>query len=202
MATPRNRKGQCLACRHADRSRIEALRGANVSFDALSAKFGIAKTIIIRHWHAHVTPEAKAAYLIGPSTLEQARERAAAEGGSVVDYFAITRSILVGQLLKQDEANSAQGVATVAGRLVEVLRELGKISGEIQRNTAPSTVINNNIGISAAPAFPDLMRGLLHISRAHPEARADIIALVDRLNGAPAPAPRPVPLIEHEVAHV
>ncbi len=200
MATPRNRKGECACCRHADRARVEAMRGANVSFDALSAKFGIPKTILIRHWHEHVTPEAKAAYLIGPTTLEQARERAAAEGGTVVDYFAITRSILVGQLLKQDEANSAQGVATVAGRLVEVLRELGKISGEIVRNTAPSTTVNVNLG--AAPGFADLMQGLLQISRAHPEARAAIIALVDRLNGSPAPASRPVAAIEHEAAYV
>ncbi len=176
------------------------MRGAGVSFDALSAKFGIPKTIIIRHWHENVTPEAKAAYSIGPCTLEQARERAAAEGGTVVDYFAITRSVLVGQLLKQDEANSAQGVATVAGRLVEVLRELGKISGEIVRNTAPGTTVNVNLG--AAPGFADLMQGLLQISRAHPEARAAIIALVDRLNGSPAPASRPVAAIEHEVAYV
>jgi len=195
MATPRNRKGQCSVCRHADRARIEALRGANVSFDALSAKFGIPKTILIRHWHEHVTPEAKAAYSIGPCTLEHARERAAAEGGTVVDYFAITRSILVGQLLKQDEANSAQGVATVAGRLVEVLRELGKISGEIQRNTAPSTTVNVNLG--AAPGFADLMAGLVDISRRHPDARADIITLVDRLSGAPAPTARSMTTIEH-----
>ncbi len=195
MATPRNRKGQCSCCRHADRARIEALRGANVSFDALSAKFGIPKTIIIRHWHEHVTPEAKAAYAIGPCTLEQARERAAAEGGSVVDYFAITRSILVGQLLKQDEANSAQGVATVAGRLVEVLRELGKISGEIVRNTTPSTTFN--VITAAAPGFSALMAGLVEISRNHPGARADILALVDSLTGSTASVPRPVATIEH-----
>jgi hypothetical protein len=175
------------------------MRGANVSFDALSAKFGIPKTIIIRHWHDHVTPEAKAAYSIGPCTLEQARERAAAEGGSVVDYFAITRSILVGQLLKQDEANSAQGVATVAGRLVEVLRELGKISGEIARVAAPSTTVN--VSVNAAPGFADLQAGLLNIARAHPAARGDIVALLRRLDGAPEPMPRPVAAIEHEPAH-
>jgi len=199
MATPRNRKGECSCCRHADRARIEALRGANVSFDALSAKFGIPKTILVRHWHEHVTPEAKAAYSIGPCTLEQARERAAAEGGTVVDYFAITRSILVGQLLKQDEANSAQGVATVAGRLVEVLRELGKISGEIVRNTTPSTTVNVSIG--AAPGFAALQLGLLNIARAYPAARGDIVALLRRLDGAPEPVPRPVAAIEHAPAH-
>ncbi len=175
------------------------MRGAGVSFDALSARFGIAKTILIRHWHEHVTPEAKAAYSIGPCTLEQARERAAAESGSVVDYFAITRSILVEQLLKQDESNSAKGVATVAGRLVEVLRELGKISGEIQRNTAPSTTVNVNLG--AAPGFAALQLGLLDIARAHPAARGDIVALLRRLDGSPEPMPRPVAAIEHEPAH-
>ncbi len=129
-----------------------------------------------------------------------ARERyARSKSGTVVDYFAITRSVLVGQLLKQDEANSAQGVATVAGRLVEVLRELGKISGEIVRNTTPSTTVNVSIG--AAPGFAALQLGLLNIARAYPAARGDIVALLRRLDGAPEPVPRPVAAIEHAPAH-
>ena len=171
---------------------------ASVEVYSAAVRLALPKTILVRHWHDHVTPEARAAYRIGPTTLEQARERAAAEGGSIVDYFAITRSILVNQLLKQNEADSAQGVATVAGRLVEVLRELGKISGEIIRDTAPSLVVNNNFG---GPMQAALVQGLLTIADRHPAAGEDIIALLDTLNGAPPPAPRPMALIEHEPAH-
>jgi len=196
------RKGRCKVCDHPERVRIEDMRASGVTFAALEAKFGVPRATLHSHWHRHVGADRKLTFLVGATTIEQARERAAEEGGSVLSYLAITRSVLVGQLMAQAEANSASGVATIAGRLLDVLTALGKLSGEIQATAAPSTVINNTIGISAAPAFPDLMQGLLHISRAHPEARADIIALVDRLNGSPAPMPRPVAAIEHQAANV
>ncbi len=195
-------KGRCKVCDHPERVRIEDARASGVSFSALEEKFRIPRATLHAHWHNHVGADRKLSFLVGATTIEQARERAAEEGGSVLSYLSITRSVLVGQLMAQAEANSASGVATIAGRLLDVLTALGKLSGEIQATAAPSTVINNTIGISAAPAFPDLMQGLLHISRAHPEARADIIALVDRLNGSPEPMPRPVAAIEHEPAHV
>ncbi len=130
------RKGRCKVCDHPERVRIEDMRASGVTFAALEAKFGVPRATLHSHWHRHVGADRKLTFLVGATTIEQARERAAEEGGSVVSYLSITRSVLVGQLMAQAEANSASGVATIAGRLLDVLTALGKLSGEIQATAA------------------------------------------------------------------
>jgi len=178
------------------------MRASGVTFGALEAKFGVPKTVLLRHWHDHVGADRRLTYLVGKTTIQEIRERAVEENLSVLDYLAILRSGLMGQFVHQCEADAAIGAANVAGRVLDVLQQIGRITGEVAAAAAPGTVINNTIGISAAPAFPALMDGLLRICRVHPEARADIIALIDELGGAPAPQRWPVAAIEREAANV
>ena len=127
----------------------------------------------------------KTAYLAGPATIAELKERAAAEGGSILDHLSILRSILMGAITASAEAQSAFTLATLSGRLVEVLREIGKITGEIERLN-PSVSITNNVAIFSDPKFLELQSGLLTIARTHPGARADIIALLRGLDARPA----------------
>jgi hypothetical protein len=69
-----------------ERWRIELLRAGGASLDSLAAKFGVDRDAIWRHWHDHVSDEAKAGYLCGPAELATHAERAAIEGDSVLDY--------------------------------------------------------------------------------------------------------------------
>ncbi len=193
------RKGECGVCRHVDRARIESAREAGVSFGALEARFGVAKTVLQRHWAHHIDAERKLSFLIGKTKIEDLRERAAEENLSLIEYLAIVRSGLMKQFSHQVENDSAFGAATVAARLLDVLREIGKITGEIARMAAPNTTIN--VSVNAAPGFADLQAGLLDIARAHPAARGDIVALLRRLDGAPEPVPRLPATIEHEGVH-
>ena len=182
------RTRHCQVCRHPERVRIESLRAGGAGLDALAEKFEIERTAIWRHWQKHVSADLKTQYLVGPATLEELRDRAAKENGSLLDYLGIMRSVLVGQLVGQAEAGMAFGVATVSGRLIECLKEIGKITGEITRLN-PSVNITNNIAILSDPRFLDLQTGLLVVARKHPEARADLIELVRKLDGRPDASP-------------
>ena len=194
----------CAVCKHAERERIEALRASGASLESLARKFKVHKDAVWRHWRDHVSADLKTAYLAGPATIAELKERAAKEGGSILDHLSILRSILMGAITASAEAQSAFTLATLSGRLVEVLREIGKITGEIERLN-PSVSVTTNIAIFRDPKFLELQSGLLTIARSHPGARADIIALLRDLDARPAmskPNGAHPPMIEGEAQHV
>lgn len=204
-ATSANR---CAICRHPERARIEALHVAGKSFDKLAEQFGIQRNAIWRHAHRHMSDEAKATYLIGAGKIAQLAEIAAEENHSLVDYLAILRSTLFGQLDRLATENDHVGVNLMAARITEVLRDIARITGQIS-NLAGSTIINvqnNNVILNSAP-FADLQAGLLRVCAAHPEARAAVIGLFSELDRkySGAPAKMPAVCIEaspmQEVAH-
>ena len=67
--------------------------------------------------------------------------------------------------------------------LLDTLKAIGKVTGEIN-SLASSTIINvnNNTTILNSAPFADLQTGLLQVCAAHPEARADVVALFHRLD--------------------
>jgi hypothetical protein len=75
----------CQICRHPDRARLEALRASGASLESLAKKFRVHKDAIWRHWRDHVSADLKTAYLAGPATIAELKERAVAEGGSILD---------------------------------------------------------------------------------------------------------------------
>jgi hypothetical protein len=178
----------CAVCRHPERERIEALRASGAGLDSLAKKFRLHRDAIWRHWQNHVSPDLKVQYLAGPATIAELKERAVAEGGSILDYLGILRSVLMGAITASAEAQSAFTLAALSGRLVEVLREIGKITGEIERLN-PSVNVTNNVAIFSSPQMIELQSGLLAVARAHPGARADIVALLRGLD-AKAEAPK------------
>lgn len=169
------------ACRHPERERIEALRASGASLESLARKFRVHKDAIWRHWRDHVSADLKVQYLAGPATIAALKERAVAEGGSILDYLGILRSVLMGAITASAEAQSAFTLAALSGRLVEVLREIGKLTGEIER-LDPGINVTTNIAIMSDPRMIDLQSGLLAIARGHPEVRSDLIALLRNLD--------------------
>jgi hypothetical protein len=197
--SPANR---CAVCRHPERSRIEALHVSGKSFEKLAEQFDLKRDAIWRHVHKHMTDERKASYLVGAAKIAQLAEVAAEESQSLVDYLSIMRSTLFAQFDRLAEAKDHQGVALISQRLIDVLREFGKATGQIN-TLASSTVINvqNNVQILNSPPFADLQAGLLRICADHPDARRDIVALFHDLDHKYASAP-PAPMIEvREIAN-
>ena len=189
----------CKVCHHAERHRIEALRVAGVSIDKLSEQFGVHRDAIWRHCTKHVTDEARASYLLGPSKIAELAVRAADESRSIIDYLTITRSLVMAQMDREAQLNKPFAVDRLAGRMVEILRELGHATGEVHKLAGTIVNITNNTQVLNSPPFLELQAGLLQVCAAHPDARADIIKLFHSLDAKHATGDVPK-LIEHSEA--
>ena len=178
------------------------LRCNGVSLNILAEKFGISRDSIFRHFRNHVSEARRAELLAGPARVEQLANAAADESRSLLDYLAITRSVLFSQFLSCAEAGDRAGVAFIAGKLLDALREHGRVTGEL-RQLSGISITNNVLNISSSPSFLALQDGLLRIARAHPEARSEIVKLLRGLEAGDVrpPTDKP-PLIEGEAAHV
>jgi hypothetical protein len=164
----------CAVCVHPERRRIELKRANGASLEALAAEFGLHRDQIWRHWTRHVSDEAKATFIAGPLKIAELKERAAAENLSLLDYMSIIRTTLIEQFCAASEAKAYNHTVNIAGRLIETLKEIGKLTGEVQRYT--STVNNvTNIAVFSSPDFARLQSGLIEALAPYPDARSAVI---------------------------
>jgi hypothetical protein len=192
----RSKKGPpCIVCRHPDRSRIEALRLAGASLDSIAAKFQISRDSIHRHMHRHVSEADRLAYIVDIPVQELA-QRAANEGVSLLDYFAIVRATLMTQFQLCASVNDRNGVAILGGRLTEILRAIGSTTGEIMKSPMVQNV-NNTVNFINSPVFVDLQQMLIRRLAGHPDALAAVIEGLRELETRSAPQAR-APMIEHQ----
>jgi hypothetical protein len=185
------RPGQCSTCIHPERTRIELLRVGGAPLRSLAEQFGVSKDSIHRHFLTHVSQKRRAELVAGPAAVEELANAAAAESKSLLDYLGIARSVLFNQFLSAAEAGDRNGVVSVAGRLLESLREIGRLTGELRQMSGIS-ITNNTVNMIGSPEFTALSEGLLIIARAHPEARADIVALLRRVDEEPTATALPI----------
>jgi hypothetical protein len=191
---------RCQVCNHDQRWRIELLRAGGASLEALAQKFGIHRNAIHRHWLRHVTPEAKASFLMGPADFATLAEKAAKEGDCVLDYLKVCRGALLAQLAGMQAAGDARGVAYVVGQLTRTLEVYARITGEVSTLATSISITNNsNVAIAQHPDFARVQATLLRALAPHPQARADVVAALRDLDseGAQAATTRPlVPIVD------
>lgn len=171
---------RCQVCKPPERLRVEFLRASGASLDSLAEKFKLDRDAIWRHWRNHVTPEAKASYLAGPAQLAELGERAADAGLSALDYLALVRTTLLGQLSSLNEAGDGKGCAVVAGKLVQLLELQAKLSGELGTLAASVTnnfsVTQNNVAVLESPTWLRTQAAILRALAPFPDARAAVVA--------------------------
>jgi hypothetical protein len=173
----------CHVCNHPERVRIEALRVAGVSIDKLGEQFDVHRDAVWRHCTHHMTDEAKASYLLGPAKIADLCNLAAGENRSLIDYLAVARSLVMNQMDREAQANRPYAVERLAGRLVEILREIGKITGEVTELAKTSISITyNSVAVMDSPIIAELQTELLTAMRPFPDARQAVIALFVRLD--------------------
>ena len=73
-------------------------RLSGASLDSIATKFGIKRDAIWRHMEAHVDADRRA-MLVADVPLKELADRAAREGVSLLDYFAVIRSTLMSQMI-------------------------------------------------------------------------------------------------------
>ncbi len=165
---------------HPERWRIELLRAGGASLDSLAEKFGISRDSIARHWHNHVSAEAKAGYLAGPAQMDALATRAADEADSVLDYLRIVRTSLMSSLAACSEAGDARGVALVAGTLIATLERIGRLTGQIA--AIAGTTNNFNIALINSPAFAQVQVEILRALAPYANARMAVVDALRRLD--------------------
>jgi hypothetical protein len=198
----RSRSSTCTVRRHHDRVRIEANRLIGVHLKDCAAEFGLSIAAISRHMRCHVDAETKSE-ILADVPLREIAERAAKEGMSLLDYFGIVRGTVFKQLIAAGSINDRPAVAALAGRAVDILESIGKLTGEL-RALAPQTVTNNTAIFVNSPIFAELQSMLVERLAPYPPALAAVIdglrALEDRSasEGPSNGSGRPPLTIEHE----
>jgi len=180
----------CKVCSHPLRHEIEQLRVAGCSLDAIAAKYdGVLRDSIHRHMQNHVSEASKAVYL-ADVPLSEVAERAAKEGGSLLNYLSLVRTTVFQQLLLASSVNDGNRVAVLAGRATEVLREIGRVTGEL--SAIGSLTVNNNTAVFVnSPAFAQLEEMLLDKLRPFPDALRAVVSGLRELEGHDEPPDGP-----------
>jgi hypothetical protein len=188
------RPRRCAVCRHPERARIELLRAGGASYDSLGTKFGLHRDAIWRHWRDHVSVETKAQYFAGPVQLHELAERAAVEGLSLLDYLSIVRSTLLNLFQSAAQAGDRHGASVTAGRLLQCLTEIGRLTGELGKIGTCGVTVTNNVMVLNSPAFAQLQSVILRALAPYPEARLAVVGALRQIETEPEPAAAPLTL--------
>ena len=174
---------KCQVCLHKDRARIELARVAGRGLDAVAKEFGIHRDSLFRHMRKHVTSATKLNYLAGAVKIDELTNLAASENKSVIEYLSILRSILFGQLDRSAQLNRPFEVEKLGGRALDVLREIGHITGQLSAFTSQNISVTNNTAIVMnSPVIAELQANLMTALAPFPDARKAVISLFLRLD--------------------
>ncbi|SIN82862.1 hypothetical protein SAMN05443247_00019 [Bradyrhizobium erythrophlei] len=106
------------------------------------------------------------------------------------------RGVLLQEFQLCASVHDRNGTAVLAGRLTEVLREVGKITGELMRTPGVMNV-SNTVNFVNSPVFVDLQQMLIKRLANRPDALAEVIDGLRELESRSAPQAR-APMIEHQ----
>jgi hypothetical protein len=183
---------RCTVCGHPDRVLIESTHVAGASLDAIGNKYGVSRDAVHRHCRNHLPDELRAEYLAA-IPLKELAAKAADEGVSVLEHFRIVRSVLMTQFQLAASVHDKHATAQLAGRLTEVLRAMGQITGEMG-NLAANSITIHNTTIMNSPVFASLQANLLQALAPFPDARAAVVTALRQMEEQNAP---PMKTIEH-----
>lgn len=99
---------------------------------------------------------------------------------SLLDYLVIIRSTLMNLMVTAAGCGDRTGSAMLSGRLIECLREIGKLTGELH-NISSLSVTNNTL-IMESPIIADLQACIIGALRDFPEARARVLSEMQRMD--------------------
>ncbi len=186
---------RCKSCVHPERARVEQDLARGVSLAVTAKKYSLPMSALHRHWQRHVPDETKAQIIGGPARLAELAEIADRESLSTLEYFAVIRGRLFDRFLACDAAGDTTGMSNVSGRIIEVLKEIGRATGELRQLTS-SVTVNNNTLIMQSPVVAEIEAMLVSVLAHHPEARAAVIAGLRRIDEKHAPASTTAPMID------
>ena len=179
MPKPRPAHRPCLVCNHPDRALIERAKIAGAGTEDVAGRYRVSADAIYRHMRNHVTDEDRAQY-IAEIPIADLAQKASESGAALLDYFSIIRQTLMNQFQFAASVGDRNAVNNTARALVEVLKEIGRLTGELL-NASPITNINNTAIFLNSPVFSDLQAMLVRKLTPHPEALQAVLAGLEEL---------------------
>ena len=179
--------GQCTVCQHLERVRVELLVVGGASHRAVGKKYGLSHWAVGRHMTAHVSPERKAALVLGPVSKAALEARLCEESESLLDHFKVTRAGLLQAYDCAITAGDGHTIASLARALNETNGAIGKMTGEILSSPLIQNNTVNNVLLQSAPA-QEFFDGLAQTLRPYPEALQQVVTWLE--------SQRPVPALE------
>jgi hypothetical protein len=134
----------------------------------------------------HVHEDVRLQYIV-ETPIKELAQRAATEGVTLLDHFTIVRGILLQQFQLAASVGDRNATAMLAGKLIEVLREIGKVTGELSSMAVNNLTINNTTTILNSPIFATLQANLLTALAPFPDARAAVVTALRNIDQAPLP---------------
>ena len=147
-----------------------------MSLDQLAAQFPpLKRDATFRHCKNHLSDVQKVQYLAGPAAIADLVNQAVQEDRAIIDNYKIVRS----ELMHAANTAAARGVRLerVAGRLLETLRDMGKLTGELREYGATSiSITNNHAVVMNSPIIAEIQAEIIDALAPFQEAREAVIA--------------------------
>ena len=163
---------QCTVCRHADRASIELHLSNKVPIRVIGKRYGVHHDAVYRHGKVHMSSELHAQLItrgrMNPTDLENLR---ITESEGVLQQLVAVRARLYTQMDIAEQLNDYKAAAAIGERIIKSLETVAKLLGDLKTGTV--NVTNNML---VMPEFHALRTTILQALRAHPTARADVIA--------------------------
>jgi hypothetical protein len=172
--------GKCTVCRHLERTRIELLIVGGASKRAIARKFGLSHFAIGRHMSAHVSPERRAALIMGPVSKAALEARLCEESESLLDHFKATRAGLLQVYDSTVTAGDGHTSAMLARALNETNSAIGKLTGELINS--PLIQHNSVNVVMQSPAASAFLSDLAAQLRPFPDALRAVVTWMESRN--------------------
>jgi hypothetical protein len=188
----------CNVCTHADLALINSALVAGVSVTALAGKYGVSTDSIYRHQRNHITDETRAS-LVADAPIAELAAMAAEHAGSLLDYLQLVRQTLWRNFQIAAEHGDIAATNNTSRALLEVLREIGRLTGELLASAPITNIQNNHFNLfTQSAAFADLQAMLVTTLSPFPEALAAVVAGLERLDAGAGGKPPSAPVLELE----
>lgn len=184
---------------HPERLSIELARVKGVPLETIARRFDVHRDAIWRHM-ASLDPEYRAA-LAADVPIAELAERAAAEGGSVLDNLAVLRGGLMQAALVAKAGGDHHAYSSLARVALEVIRETGKLTGEMVNAPSITNITNNVAVMMHSPLVLRLQAMLVERLQPHPQALAAVLEGLAELDAASPPASTGRPLEKGVIEH-
>jgi hypothetical protein len=167
-----------------------------VSLEVVAERYSVSRDALYRHMRNHVPDETRAQY-IADVPIREIAAKATEQGGNLIDYFVIVRGMLFQQLQTVAAHGDVQGTNNTSRALIEVLREIGRFTGELLSASSVTNNVTNNYAVfTSSPAFAELQAMLVTTLAPYPEALAAVVAGLQRLDAQAGNPPVGAPLID------